>query len=485
MDQQLNEPAQPSIRAILTGSTIMPLYAGLTNFFLAYGCILFANKSHYVSIWVANAVLLIFIFRSNKQHTRDYFKAGIIANALANFMGGGPILLSICLALINSLEILLPILLVPRETNKPIYIRGLNKQTSRLAISVVLGCLLAAVGATLMTVGLTLNEQAINIAFSWFTVDLLAMIAILPIGLAVTKKRCLKLLRPRRLIELIVIIAATMAITWVSPHYPKIRYVIILMPLLYAAFRLGLVGASMICFSIVSIFAINIMMSGSVNTDYGSIEELIRYSFLLMCITLIPGLMIAILIQQRDEKELVTRQLQIKLKHQATHDSLTGLINRRQFEAELNTLIDDPKATKETNSLLFLDLDNFKQVNDTAGHIAGDELLRKIAEILTKNVRSTDFVARLGGDEFAIILPACSQEKAISLAEGFIDKIINYPFTWDGHEHRISISVGLVSFQAHNVSLRALLNRADISCYAAKKEGGNRIHIFTDAATDA
>ncbi len=100
----------------------------------------------------------------------------------------------------------------------------------------------------------------------------------------------------------------------------------------------------------------------------------------------------------------MNRKLQTELKHQATHDVLTGLINRREIELKLKSLLADTRSVKDINSLFFIDLDNFKIVNDTAGHAAGDELLRCISEMLMKSVRSTDTVARLGGDEFAILL---------------------------------------------------------------------------------
>ena len=175
----------------------------------------------------------------------------------------------------------------------------------------------------------------------------------------------------------------------------------------------------------------------------------------------------------------INRNLQAELKHQATHDVLTGLINRREFELKIRSLINDERQTIQSNSLFFIDLDNFKSVNDSAGHAAGDELLRRIAELFTQTVRETDTVVRLGGDEFAIILPDCTVENATSIARTLIDKIKQYRFLWENKSYEIGLSIGIVNFKPKQISLEALLSRADIACYTAKSHGGNHCTIST------
>ncbi len=179
------------------------------------------------------------------------------------------------------------------------------------------------------------------------------------------------------------------------------------------------------------------------------------------------------------------RNLQTELKHQATHDGLTGLINRREIESKIRSLISTTRTAKNTNCLFFLDLDNFKLVNDTAGHAAGDELLKRVAEMLASNIRATDTVARLGGDEFAVILPNCGIDHGVAIAETLIDKIKKYSFAWEDKTYEIGASIGLVNFISNETTLETLLSHADIACYTAKNLGGNRVSIFEGTSSDA
>lgn len=181
----------------------------------------------------------------------------------------------------------------------------------------------------------------------------------------------------------------------------------------------------------------------------------------------------------------MNRNLQAELKHQATHDVLTGLINRREIERKVKQIIDTSRVTRDKHALLFIDLDHFKIVNDTAGHAAGDELLRRVAEILNQAVRSSDTVARLGGDEFAIMLPDCQPENAYDIANKIIDKVKHYSFHWDNKSYEIGASIGLVNFETHTLSLEEILSRADIACYSAKNTGGNHVSIYDEKSGEA
>ena len=172
------------------------------------------------------------------------------------------------------------------------------------------------------------------------------------------------------------------------------------------------------------------------------------------------------------------RGLAKKMSYQATHDSLTGLINRREFENRIKMAISKAREQGSTHALCYLDLDNFKVVNDTSGHIAGDELLKQLTIKLRMELRDTDIFARLGGDEFGILLEGRDTEAAQGLAETIRRIVENYRFVWDNTFFRIGVSIGLVPITENSGTLTDILSAADSACYVAKEQGRNRIHIY-------
>jgi diguanylate cyclase (GGDEF)-like protein/PAS domain S-box-containing protein len=165
---------------------------------------------------------------------------------------------------------------------------------------------------------------------------------------------------------------------------------------------------------------------------------------------------------------------------QATHDTLTGLINRVEFESRLSDALELSRADRTSHALMYLDLDQFKVVNDTCGHIAGDELLKQISKLLEKTIRRNDTVARLGGDEFAILLQSCPIERLTILAEELRNVIRDYRFTWNDKPFSIGASIGIVSFNDSFSSVTQILSAADSACYAAKDAGRNRVHLYAE-----
>jgi diguanylate cyclase (GGDEF)-like protein len=165
---------------------------------------------------------------------------------------------------------------------------------------------------------------------------------------------------------------------------------------------------------------------------------------------------------------------------QATHDNLTGLINRIEFENRMRTALDHAQSDQTKHALMFIDLDQFKVVNDTCGHIAGDELLRQIAKLLTDTARRTDVVARLGGDEFAILLEYCPTPQALKIAEELRITVRDFRFSWDGKPFTVGVSIGVVGFDENYKNLKQILSAADSACYAAKEAGRNRVHLYAE-----
>lgn len=171
------------------------------------------------------------------------------------------------------------------------------------------------------------------------------------------------------------------------------------------------------------------------------------------------------------------RKLTQKLAYQAAHDSLTGLLNRKEFENRLSKILKSTRKT-DTHALLYLDLDQFKIINDTCGHSAGDELLRQITALLHAKLRTRDTLARLGGDEFGIILEHCPQNEAIQVANILRELVQNFRFQWQGQTFTIGVSIGLFPITHSNQGLTQALNAADSACYAAKEQGRNRVHVY-------
>ncbi len=172
-----------------------------------------------------------------------------------------------------------------------------------------------------------------------------------------------------------------------------------------------------------------------------------------------------------------TRNMAQQLSWQASHDSLTGLTNRREFERCLTELLNSAKLTDSRHILLYMDLDQFKLVNDTSGHGAGDELLRQLAAIIQSHIRAHDTLARLGGDEFGVLLRECTIEQGRQTAEKLRQVIAEFRFIWKGKTFEVGASMGLVEVNADAENIAALLSAADSACYMAKDKGRNRVWV--------
>ncbi len=181
---------------------------------------------------------------------------------------------------------------------------------------------------------------------------------------------------------------------------------------------------------------------------------------------------VVLVIQDESEKRRVGR----RLSYEATHDALTGMINRREFERRLTRVVSDLAGTPSEHVLLFLDLDQFKSVNDTCGHEAGDDLLRRLSGLFSRHTRKRDTLARIGGDEFGVLLENCPLIEAERIAESLRVAVEQYRFEWGGKTFAIGVSIGLIPVMAERAGIAGVLRAADAACYAAKEGGGNRVH---------
>ena len=173
-----------------------------------------------------------------------------------------------------------------------------------------------------------------------------------------------------------------------------------------------------------------------------------------------------------------SRKMLRQLSYSASHDALTHLANRVSFENHLKQLLQSVSDTHQRHALVFVDLDRFKAVNDSAGHAAGDALLRELASLMLGMLRTTDVLARLGGDEFGLLLPDCSVENARTISERLTSAINNYHFIWEGRLHRIGASAGITMIDAGNNVASEVMSQADIACYASKNNGRGVVTLY-------
>jgi diguanylate cyclase (GGDEF)-like protein/PAS domain S-box-containing protein len=179
------------------------------------------------------------------------------------------------------------------------------------------------------------------------------------------------------------------------------------------------------------------------------------------------------------------RGINRQMSYQATHDALTGLVNRREFERRLTDTLESAHSGEAHHVLAFIDLDHFKVVNDTDGHQAGDSLLREVAKLMREAVRDTDVVGRIGGDEFALLLPGCPLERGRQIAEDLAQAVAQHRFVWKHNIHHVGASIGLVELARDSGSVEETIAAADSACYVAKKQGLGKVAVYSarDEAT--
>lgn len=188
------------------------------------------------------------------------------------------------------------------------------------------------------------------------------------------------------------------------------------------------------------------------------------------------GIVVGAVVSFRDiaEAQAVAR----KIDFLATHDALTGLVNRREFEARLRSLLELPADEDARHLVCYVDLDQFKIINDTCGHVAGDELLRQLTLILFRTIRPGDTLARLGGDEFGILITHCEYQKGLAVAEQLRQALTEYQFVWNDKKFTVGASIGAAWIESDGGRTGDVLAEAESACYLAKDAGRNRLHIF-------
>lgn len=208
------------------------------------------------------------------------------------------------------------------------------------------------------------------------------------------------------------------------------------------------------------------------------LEDSIRYHestrviiILLSTASFLFGILVSIIVIRQTGKK------NFEIHHQATHDALTQLVNRKEFERRLSNAIANAQENNSEHGLCFMDLDQFKIINDTCGHDAGDALLIGLSRLINSKIREHDTLGRLGGDEFGLLLEDCSLEKALEIADCLVKTVKNYKFTWKQRTFHVGVSIGLVHITSNCIDVATAMSEADVACYAAKDMGRNRVHV--------
>lgn len=303
-------------------------------------------------------------------------------------------------------------------------------------------------------------------SLNWFAGDGICMTSLLPIALCINKGMLVEL-NVKQGITLIIWGIATAAVIYTALMYAPDAYVVIVMPLVLLAIYDSVFATLLLTgFSIFFIFTLY-----NAGLYIPLLQPQYRYSHFIYVSTvflfIVPYLISVI--------ATILKVNKMELTHHTTHDYLTGLLNRREFEHQLENIRRLVLSTKKESVLGYLDLDNFRIINESAGHSAGDDLLQKIANLLKKMVRKEDVIARIGGDKFGIILWDCSSDVSCQRAQECISRIQKLKFKWEKKVYPISASIGLVSINEKTAGSVQLLAEANFSCYYAKKEGRNRV----------
>lgn len=220
---------------------------------------------------------------------------------------------------------------------------------------------------------------------------------------------------------------------------------------------------------------VSIENQNAVKANLTALRQYDKASFIFYTLTIIASLLCITVIW------LVIRnvgRVNKRITWQATHDDLTGLLNRYEFENRVQTSLQHAQIDKSQHALLFMDLDQFKIINDSCGHLAGDRLLQKIPVLIESCIRQHDTLSRLGGDEFAILMQDCRREQAVLAAETIREKILNFQFLWDNKKFAVGISIGIYVITEKTINIQQAFSAADAACYIAKDNGRNLVHIY-------
>lgn len=585
------------------------LGVGIACFMVTLATIYITSEYAITITSTTNAMLLTFLLCHNKNNILPLIIIGILSTFLAMYCMNNNILFSLAGMLSNIIQLIPPLLFMYLLASLPFDLQKNNYQLLMLSTSIVLGCVLSGMAASEMITYAHLPNNYWATVSNTFSINLQAMLSILPVGLVIFSKKTQEVKSLLKSREFISLICLTLPITALSLYFFYPPFMLIMLALIVMACLSDLINIVIVNLLCSLEFSL-LLYSGALHSATG-IRLINEYGHLSMSIVMMIGVIISLLVTQRltyekklkeseerwkfalesggqgvwdwnpsvkkayfsitwknmlgyDEHEIsdrvdewlsrihptdgeralaeiesylkdeieeyssehrllcksgqyiwvltrgriihkstdgiplrligthtdisqikqaeeMSKSLQEQLQYQATHDSLTGLLNRRQFEIELKRLVASKKEMPENklfHALCYIDLDRFKLINDTAGHIAGDAVLSQISAVLKENIGSADILARIGGDEFALIMPYSSIENSTLTAENIVRKISQHNFIWAAKKYDVKLSIGMMHFKPQTENIEELMSKADVACYAAKYEGGNMVYTY-------
>ncbi|GEM_PF-4748100 len=462
------------------------IIVGVSYIILSSVSIFLNQHSSGIGIWLPNAILATFILHDEKKRLSGYLLVGLVSAFVSNIFLVKPLWLVTAIAVTNTIEIVPLLLLIWLFYPQTKLIEKINLQPLRLLlpllIAITLGCILSAIGGAAVRGIAQPDMRYFQAVERWFSVDFLGMLTILPFGISLTKQNIRTILEGEKLIELILLIVMAVLMEFVAFAFVPFPFIIMTLIFPILAFRLAFFGTSILAIFVITTF-LGIERSSLFMVAIQN-PSIINYTQTIMSLTLLSMFIGGLLADRYMLTLTELRTLSAELKYQATHDSLTQLMNRSELERQVKEIL-TRRDINQSHFFCYLDLDRFKIVNDSIGHIAGDELLKYVTSVIQSKIREIDILARLGGDEFAIILSNISERTAIKTIKNIISAIRSIKFNWGSKHYEIGVSVGMVHFSPEKETFESLMAKSDVACYTAKHKSGNTYALYEDATSEA
>jgi diguanylate cyclase (GGDEF)-like protein len=454
----------------------------LATFFSWLGIVLSHQSEGIATIWFSNGLIFSLLITQPKRRWLPYFLAGLTADTLADMIYGDPFSLAFGVSLANSVEVVTSTLLLTRYFGYPLDLRRRRSLIGFLAISVLGATALTSALGAFWTLRLVPGPPWWQMFRTWYLGDMLGMAILAPPIIMVQQPGFFAMFNRRELPHtLLVLLAPVVITTFVFTHSQDPLIFFIFPAFLLVAFRLGLPG------TVVNILLVTLMAIGFTIKGHGPLMLIAGQHMLLhriviaqifAAVAIFTMFPVAAILEEKDALKRSLATSEARFRNLALKDELTGLPNRRAFNLQFERAWEEAFATRRCLGLMILDVDQFKQYNDVAGHPAGDAYLRSIARVVDEIAEGTQAIpARIGGEEFAMILPDTTlertQEIAETVRESVMDLALPHPATASGMQ---TVSLGVAAQVPFNGETSIELMRlADKALYEAKLNGRNQV----------
>jgi len=454
----------------------------LATFFSWLGIVLSHQSEGIATIWFSNGLIFALLITQPKQRWLAYFLAGLTADTLADMFYGDPFKLAFGVSVANSVEVVTSTLLLTRWFGYPLDLRQRRTLFGFLGITVIGATALTSALGAFWTLQLTSAPSWWQMFRTWYLGDMLGMAVIAPLIIMAQRPGFFAMFDRRELPHtLLALVAPVVVTTLVFTHNQDPLIFFIFPAFLLVAFRLGLPG------TVVNILLVTLMAIGFTIKGHGPLMLIAGPNMLLhrivvaqvfAAVAIFTMFPVAAILEEKEGLKRSLAASEARFRNLALKDELTGLPNRRAFNLQFAHEWEKAFAARESLGLIILDVDQFKQYNDVAGHPGGDACLRSIAQVVDRIAEATQAIpARIGGEEFALVLPDTTPERAQVIAESVrasvLDLALPHPATACGIQ---TVSLGVAVRQPPNAEASMeLIKFADQALYAAKLGGRNQV----------